>query len=743
MKLHSSFSTPWVVPPAQPIELFFFQRVFLRLIEKRDQRALSSPIGKTADDTGQTANFSLFPEEEQEVPLVDFKRAMVRLCKVMEDTRTLDFTKYDVNGNGKVGWHEFCSLWKKETFEVHLTLAERVFLTFEDGDRSILGKFMSILVFLTILVSTGSFIISTLPEMRTTCPGSWEIGFHKSCVPKPKPYFNDIDLACVIFFTLEYGIRVVLSAYVRADVLERDKLQLLEMMVGDENVETASRLKRVVIYVLCWTNLIDLAAIMPWYLSTAFESSGDEENVIIRLIRLTRVIRAFRLGRRFEAVIIIMKSIKRSVRALNVLVLNLFLGMIFFGALMYFVEQGTWDPAQQAYVRDIGTSWNDGEKRWVTDKAKSPFDSIPACFWWAIVTATTVGYGDTHTPTTNGGKAVAALSMVWAFTVLALPIGVIGNNFSQVWEDYDKEKEEEKHARLREQEMFKTSIALGDPLHLSRRLIIEVWHDAGLHYQAMGFQNEFLGEVDFMMELNPPGKTTRRTIPLTTNKEKARREARGQLTFEYSWQPLTEPSSDALLRGNLEVTVLSAKNLVSVDWKGTSSSDPFAVVIAHPNSPNSDGTVNAVAHRTHTVKNTVNPHWGETMAYHMCWKNWKKTDEDQLMSDTLKVSVQLTDFSSQTCVSDSHSTAVPDKSFMSSTVDKTEGCEPFSKSEGPEASFDAIYKVVPELQEDLAKLNRVVPQLQGEIRDIQKDMQLILATLRSRAGKGGGGDTAT
>jgi len=712
---------PWFVPAVQPIELFFFQRIFLRLIEKRGEKhrktALSSNEG--SDD------------EEAEVPLVDFQKTIVRLFKVMRDPRSIDISKYDVNENGNVGWYEFCSLWKQEQIQVNLTVAERTFLTFEDGDRSILGKIMSVLVFLTILVSTGSFIISTLPEMQTTCPGRWELDFDKKCLPKPKPFFNDIDLVCVIFFTLEYGIRVLLSAFVRGELLDRDKLQLLEWMVGDEKVEPPTPFRRVLLYVLSWTNLVDLAAIMPWYLSAMFDNENTEENVIIRLIRLTRVIRAFRLGRRFEAVIIIVKSMNRSIRALNVLVLNLFLGMIIFGALMYFAEQGSWDPDQQAYLRVVGQSWNDVDKRWVPSKSKSPFDSIPSCFWWAIVTATTVGYGDVHTPTTPSGKAVAALSMVWAFTVLALPIGVIGNNFSQVWEDFDQEKAEEEQTRIQQNEMLQKSIALGDPLHLGRRLIIEVWHDVGSISREHDFRNEFLGEVDFLLELNPRNTVTCKTLrmPLLANREKARRAARGQLTFEYSWQPLTLPDPETVLLGALEVTVLRAENLVSIDWRGGSSSDPYFVVIAHPNSPGKDGTINAVAHRGHTVKNTINPQWDQTVTYQMCWS---KNEEDDPADDLAKKSVQLTNcmrpkmMSRQSSMSPEPTSAT--KSHQSEQ--KPSACETYSPTP------DVIREVIPELQEEIAEVKLVIPQLQADIRSLQKDMQLILAALRSRETSG-------
>merc|ERR1712190_173823 len=78
---------------------------------------------------------------------------------------------------------------------------------------------------------------------------------------------------------------------------------------------------------------------------------GDSSLVVMKLLRLMRVVRAFRLGRRFEAVIIIARCMTKSVRALWVLVLNLSMGMLVFGAIMFFVEQGEYDPATRTFLR--------------------------------------------------------------------------------------------------------------------------------------------------------------------------------------------------------------------------------------------------------------------------------------------------------------------------------------------------------------------------------------------------------
>merc|ERR1711871_824878 len=83
----------------------------------------------------------------------------------------------------------------------------------------------------------------------------------------------------------------------------------------------------------------------------------------------------------------------------------------------------------------------------------SPFRSIPECFWWVVVTCTTVGYGD-HFSTTTGGQVAAAIAMVWSLCVLALPVGVIGANFAAVWEEYDSEKQDENALRRNQHEFI-------------------------------------------------------------------------------------------------------------------------------------------------------------------------------------------------------------------------------------------------------------------------------------------------
>jgi hypothetical protein len=67
----------------------------------------------------------------------------------------------------------------------------------------------------------------------------------------------------------------------------------------------------------------------------------------------------------------------------------------------------------------------------------SDFQSIPGTFWWCIVTLMTVGYGD-QVPSTAMGKVVAGFAMVCAVVLMALPISVIGTQFTQHWVTYKR-----------------------------------------------------------------------------------------------------------------------------------------------------------------------------------------------------------------------------------------------------------------------------------------------------------------
>jgi len=523
-----------------------------------------------------------------------------------------------------------------------------------------------------------------------------------------------------MLFSLEYLVRLGLSAFTRTELVDSDRNTLLAWMVTDEVVQLPSKPFRMFKWAVHWANVIDLAAIMPWYLSKALEKTGASQNVVLKIIRLARVIRAFRLGRRFEAVVIIMRSVRRSLRALYVLVLNVVLGMVIFGALMYFAEQGTWDPVTKAYLRDNG-----GELE------RSPFESVPACFWWAIVTATTVGYGDAHTPTTLYGKLVAGLTMIWSLCVLALPIGVIGGNFGAVWEEYDRMKEQEEHFRERRQATKRRSMIWRDPLHHHRQMVLELWHDSGIEKRKPNdvSQSEFLGEVICSLDIHSDEPVTRRRmqLPFMENEAKARRKARGTLTFEYSWEPYTKLSSESLVTGRLDVHVMHAENITAIDWKESGTTDPYVMIVAYPHSPDKDGRIVPVAKRTPTVFNTTNPHWDMTISFEASWSN--SACRNRLATDMKKMSAGARRRGRLASLRLGPGPTRRASAIASEELSADSFCLP-ALSGNP---VDELGRVLPKLQGEVNEVRASLQRLKSEVAGVRTTLQKVLVALQCEA----------
>lgn len=171
-------------------------------------------------------------------------------------------------------------------------------------------------------------------------------------------------------------------------------------------------------------NVIDLAAIVPFYIELLFAASGGGL-AVLRVLRLARVFRVFKLGKYSHGMQMMARVIIASAQAMYLLGFFIALGAVLFGTAIFFAEAGSWDPSRGCYVRDAPGELPDG----VYSKECSPFTSIPASFWWVLVTTTTLGYGD-MVPTTPLGQVVAVIVMHAGILVLALPITVLGAHFA-------------------------------------------------------------------------------------------------------------------------------------------------------------------------------------------------------------------------------------------------------------------------------------------------------------------------
>lgn len=153
-------------------------------------------------------------------------------------------------------------------------------------------------------------------------------------------------------------------------------------------------IKRPHLYMISFLGIIDLLAIIPGYLSIFLV--GAQSLLVLRALRLLRIFRIFKLTHFLSEMRFLGGAIRDSLKKVTIFMLVVLTLVIILGSVMYLVEKGN----------------NEG------------FTSIPASIYWAIVTITTVGYGDVA-PATPLGKFVASLIMLIGYGIIAVPTGII------------------------------------------------------------------------------------------------------------------------------------------------------------------------------------------------------------------------------------------------------------------------------------------------------------------------------
>lgn len=146
-------------------------------------------------------------------------------------------------------------------------------------------------------------------------------------------------------------------------------------------------------YALSFFGIVDFLSIIPSFLSLFL--AGGQYLLVIRLLRILRVFRVFKLIRYVGEARLLVTALRASGRKILVFLFAVMTMVIIFGSLMYLVE---------------------GEE--------NGFRNIPISIYWAIVTLTTVGYGDI-TPLTDLGRAVASLIMITGYSIIAVPTGIV------------------------------------------------------------------------------------------------------------------------------------------------------------------------------------------------------------------------------------------------------------------------------------------------------------------------------
>jgi len=165
-------------------------------------------------------------------------------------------------------------------------------------------------------------------------------------------------------------------------------------------------------YVFSFYGVVDLLAILPTYLIALPITSAAETQRLttIRALRLLRAFRIFKLAHMLSEANALRNAIWAARAKVAVFLSFVVISVVIVGSAMHLIEGGRLDEAGQ--------------------ETPSGFDSIPESMYWAVVTMTTVGYGDIS-PVTAVGKALAACMMLLGYCMIIVPTGIVSAEFAQ------------------------------------------------------------------------------------------------------------------------------------------------------------------------------------------------------------------------------------------------------------------------------------------------------------------------
>ena len=279
-----------------------------------------------------------------------------------------------------------------ELAEMPTNKAQRwIWKLFEYPDSSKAARLIALLSVMVIVASIFLLCIETLPvftilsEDRISANDSGklqEVRDHNNYATSVRAVFAYLEMAFISWFTFEYFVRLLSSPA---------KWRFIRSFL----------------------NIIDLLAILPFYVELGLKNSEQNFSLaFLRILRLVRVFRIFKLSRHSSGLQILGLTLKKSLRELALLIFFLAIGVIIFSSMVYYAESGVED---------------------------TKFESIPGAFWWAVVTMTTVGYGDMY-PTTLWGKLVGSGCALIGVLTIALPVPVIVSNFDAIYKKHRSHK---------------------------------------------------------------------------------------------------------------------------------------------------------------------------------------------------------------------------------------------------------------------------------------------------------------
>lgn len=269
----------------------------------------------------------------------------------------------------------------------------RVWALFEDPYSSKYARWVALASLFFILVSITTFCLETHEAFnpiinRTEVEQVDNITVERIYQEtETAAYLTYIEGVCVVWFTFEFLMRITFCP---------NKLDFIRNAL----------------------NIIDFVAILPFYLEVGLSglSSKAAKDVLgfLRVVRFVRILRIFKLTRHFVGLRVLGHTLRASTNEFLLLIIFLALGVLIFATMIYYAER-------------IGANPNDPRA-----SEHTHFKNIPIGFWWAVVTMTTLGYGDMY-PQTTSGMLVGALCALAGVLTIAMPVPVIVNNFGMYY----------------------------------------------------------------------------------------------------------------------------------------------------------------------------------------------------------------------------------------------------------------------------------------------------------------------
>lgn len=235
------------------------------------------------------------------------------------------------------------------------------------------------------------------PENRPL-KGKWRQKLHDIIFEAETPAGKAFDVWLLVFI-LGSVAAVIMESVAELDRQYHVVFATLEWIFTIAfSIEYGLRLysvKRPLKYATSFYGVIDLLSVLPTYISLLIP--GSQYLLTLRALRLLRIFRIFKLARYVSESRTIAQAMRASLPKITVFILTVLIIVLFLGSAMYVIEG---------------------------NHPESGFTSIPRSMYWAIVTVTTVGFGDI-TPVTGLGQFVSAVLMLIGYSIIAVPTGIV------------------------------------------------------------------------------------------------------------------------------------------------------------------------------------------------------------------------------------------------------------------------------------------------------------------------------